>query len=244
MFLTVLIALTPVTPEAPALPALPDGPAMVLEEAVKGALRAAGTEPFWGLDIDPKTLKLSVPGEEGDVVTEYLVEYSTGLGENRVITSGPLTVTLSPAVCSDGMSDFVYPYTVEAVLTGKDAVTLKGCAYRPWGQDVVAALPVIDACLKGEKDFPAIVYARATAADAGYVIMPGGEASPTQTCTVAAGKAAKAPQADDAALPAGTNAEIFVRGPGENPGGECYEAPEVKDADGKVVGWWLDPEGC
>lgn len=244
MFLTFLIALSPVQAEpTPPAPALPDGPAMVLAEAVKGTLRAAGTEPFWGLDIDPKTLKLSVPGEDGDVITEYQVEYSTSLGENRVITSGPLTVTLSSAVCSDGMSDFIYPYTVEAVLTGKDAVTLKGCAYRPWGQDVLAALPVIDACLKGVKEFPAVYYARVSAPDAGYVIMPG-EDTPMQACTVAAGKATKAPQAEDAEVPAGTQQEIFVRGPGENPGGACYEAPEVKDADGKVVGWWLDPEGC
>lgn len=39
------------------------------------------------------------------------------------------------------------------------------------------------------------------------------------------------------------DAIIFVRAPGENPGGECYEAPEVRDG-GELVGWLLDPEGC
>ena len=36
----------------------------------------------------------------------------------------------------------------------------------------------------------------------------------------------------------------FVRAPGENPGGECYQAPEVRDASGALLGWVLDPEGC
>lgn len=40
------------------------------------------------------------------------------------------------------------------------------------------------------------------------------------------------------------NPIIFVRAPGQNPGGECYEAPEVHAADGALLGWILDPEGC
>ena len=59
-----------------------------------------------------------------------------------------------------------------------------------------------------------------------------------------AGQAAVSPYPPESEQPAGTNAEIFVRGPGKNPGGECYDAPEVKDADGKLLGWWLDPAGC
>jgi hypothetical protein len=42
----------------------------------------------------------------------------------------------------------------------------------------------------------------------------------------------------------GEGSAIFVRGPGENPGGECYEAEEVMNADGEVIGWWADPYGC
>jgi hypothetical protein len=49
----------------------------------------------------------------------------------------------------------------------------------------------------------------------------------------------------DAALVVdGENAAIFERGPGQNPGGECYEAPEVRDANGLLIGWMLDPQGC
>ena len=42
----------------------------------------------------------------------------------------------------------------------------------------------------------------------------------------------------------GEGAEIFVRAPGENPGGECYTAPEVRGSDGALLGWMADPEGC
>jgi hypothetical protein len=40
------------------------------------------------------------------------------------------------------------------------------------------------------------------------------------------------------------DAILFVRAPGENPGGECYEAPEVRSASGELLGWMLDPQGC
>ena len=26
--------------------------------------------------------------------------------------------------------------------------------------------------------------------------------------------------------------------------GECYEAEEVRNADGELIGWWADPHGC
>lgn len=224
-----------------AAPALP--PAPTLAEAASGTLRGLGTEPFWALEISPRTLTLTMPGETGEVVTEFQVEYATALGENRVVTAGALIVTLSPATCSDGMSDTEYPYTLEAALAGDDMLSLKGCAYRPWGQDVIAALPVIDACLKASGHEPPVVFAAATAPDAGFVMLAGGDQDPLHACTVAAGAARIAPYTADAG-PAGTNAEIFIRGPGENPGGECYQAPEVTDADGKLVGWWLDPLGC
>jgi len=42
----------------------------------------------------------------------------------------------------------------------------------------------------------------------------------------------------------GEDEAIFVRGPGENPGGECYDAPEVRSASGELLGWMMDPMGC
>jgi hypothetical protein len=45
-------------------------------------------------------------------------------------------------------------------------------------------------------------------------------------------------------IEAGEFLALFVRAPGENPGGECYDAPEVRNADGEVLGWMMDPLGC
>lgn len=240
-----LLALVMTAAAATAAPATPWPSAPKLEDAAKGALKGVGTEPFWGIEIAAPTMVLSEPGDDGDKITEFRIEYTAQAGPDaHVWTSGPLTVTVSSGECSDGMSDTTYPYAIEATLIGEGTRTFKGCAYRPWGQDIVAAMPVIDACLKAGKPQPAIVYAGATAPDAGFVMFAGSDVDPLLGCTVNAGKATIAPYPGDDAQPPGVNAEIFVRGPGANPGGECYEAPEVKDADGKVLGWWLDPEGC
>jgi uncharacterized membrane protein len=247
LILALASATATVTLEPPAPAALPIPPALPMAEAAKGNLRAVGTEPFWRLDIVGTEMTLTTPGEDGDKIDQFKTEYSTALGDTgHVWTSGPLSVTVTFAECSDGMSDTSYPYTVDAVLLGakgSDTQNLKGCAYRPWGQDVVSALPVIDACLALDENKPPVVYAGITAPDSGYVMLAGGDENPLNACTVLGGKATVAGFDSDAS-PAGTNSEIFVRGPGQNPGGECYDAPEVKDADGKVVGWWLDPEGC
>jgi len=241
LLVTTSVAVTP-APEAPA--ALPIPPAPPITEAVKGELYGAGTEPFWGIRISGTSMVLTTPGPEHDEVKEFKTEYSTAMGDKaHMWSSGPLTVTVAFGECSDGMSDTTYPYSVEAVLVGEETLTLKGCAYRPWGQDVLSALPMIDACLALDDIKPPIGYAAATAPDAGFVMLSGSDERPLLGCTVVAGKATTA-DFGDVPSPPGTNAEIFIRGPGENPGGECYTAPEVKDADGKVVGWWLDPEGC
>lgn len=239
------LVMTAAAAAAPAAPAEPWPPAPKLAEAVKGELRGAGTEPFWGIEITAQKITLTTPGLENDETNEFKPEYSTALGAAaHTWTSGPLTVTVSEGACSDGMSDTNYPYAIEVTLIGKNAMSLKGCAYRSWGQDVVAAIPIIDACLALDANKPPISFAAATAPDAGYVLLSGSDEHPLQGCVVAGGKATLAPYSADSAEPPGTNAEIFVRGPGENPGGECYDAPEVKDADGKLLGWWLDPMGC
>ncbi|BCW89654.1 hypothetical protein sos41_28200 [Alphaproteobacteria bacterium SO-S41] len=230
---------------AAAAPAQPWPPAPKLAEAVKSTLRGVGTEPFWSMEITGQKITLTAPGPENDEVTEFKPESSTALGATaHSWTSGPLTVTVSEGACSDGMSEVNYPYSIEVTVTGKNAVSLKGCAYRSWGQDVVAAIPIIDACLALDATKPPISFAAATAPDAGYVMLSGSDDHPLQGCVVAGGKATLTPATADDIEPPGTNAEIFVRGPGENPGGECYEAPEVKDANGKLLGWWLDPMGC
>lgn len=243
--LSFILALTAAAPATEAAaPALPLPPALPITQAAKGRLSTVGSEPFWRMEISGPTVMLIEPGEDGVKVEEFTTESSTALGDTaHVWTAGPLSLTVSAGACSDGMSDTVYPYTVEAVFVGKAARVLKGCGYRPWGEDILAALPVIDACLKDAKEFPAILFAAASAPDAGVVLRAGTEAGLLNACTVTAGKATTMPFAGED-FPPGTEREIFVRGPGENPGGECYDAPEVMDAEGRLVGWWLDPEGC
>ena len=230
---------------AEAAPAHPWPPAMKLEDAAKGRLRGIGTEPFWGIEIDGAAITITEPGDEADKITEYKIEYTAQAGADaHVWTSGPLTVTVAAGECSDEMSDTAYPYSVEVTLTGKDGRTLKGCAYRPWGEDILAAMPVIDACLKASGGQPPVVYAAASAPNAGFALLAGSDEEPLLGCVAGGDAAAVSPYPPESEQPAGTNAEIFVRGPGKNPGGECYDAPEVKDADGKLLGWWLDPAGC
>ena len=90
-----------------------------------------GTEPFWGLEIEP--------GESG-----YSATYSTpenidgtsfavtrfagnnGLGFSGELEGQPIQLAITPGDCSDGMSDRTFPYTATVALG--DA-TLLGCAY-------------------------------------------------------------------------------------------------------------------
>jgi hypothetical protein len=110
----------------------------------------------------------------------------------------------------------------------------------PSAQIVIDRLALIDACL-------ALAPARRTvtinsesattlrlSGEAGDVdcVVPNDDASPANAVIV--------PALD----PASTDSVLFVRAPGENPGGECYQAPEVRNANGELLGWTLDPAGC
>lgn len=234
MFLSFILA---------AATAIPPAPAIALPDAAKGRLVAVGADPSWNLQIGSDELTLTESIDDDEKITGFkLISASADGGDAHVWRAKGLTVTISAAVCSDGVTS--YPYTSELKFAGKKARTLKGCAYRPWGEDVLAALPVIDACLKGEEADSPVFYAAATAPGAGVVLLGADiEEAAYRACVLADGKTSVTPiQVTDA--PPGASAEIFIRGPGRNPGGECYDAPEVKDAAGKVVGWWLDPEGC
>jgi hypothetical protein len=50
--------------------------------------------------------------------------------------------------------------------------------------------------------------------------------------------------ADPSLRPGGERDVVFYRAPGENPGGACYEAPEVRDPSGALLGWLDDAGGC
>lgn len=91
------------------------------------AVRAMGTEPFWGVAIksgelvysgvDRPEMRMANPGVEmhGEV---GIIAAKDAAGED-------FAVAFRAAQCSDGMSDRVYPLEAEVTYRGE---TLKGCA--------------------------------------------------------------------------------------------------------------------
>jgi uncharacterized membrane protein len=238
---------------ASSLPAAPP-----VDKAVEGALGFAGTEPFWGLEIWPGRNPLfSEPAEEDTKITE-LPPPIFQLSENGTVSFAAYGYegSIGPGPCSDGMSDTVFPYTVTLELLVPPGRSLKGCGYRPWGQDVAAAMPVIDSCFAEGKFLnappetipPVVFYAAASGPQDGYVLLSGpSEDVRYRECAVTSGKAVLKDYQGDAPPP-GTEREIFVRKTGiageMQPGGQCYDAEEVKSEAGEVLGWWMDPLGC
>lgn len=110
----------------------------------------------------------------------------------------------------------------------------------PNAQVIIDRLPLIDACLALAPDRRVVTINPASditlrlSGDAGDLdcAVPDDDPDPARATVL---PALNDPPAD---------AILFVRAPGENPGGECYEAPEVRSENGELLGWTLDPEGC
>lgn len=97
--------------------------------------------------------------------------------------------------------------------------------------EVVSRLPFIDACLALSPEARTVTINR----DSNFSVQLTGE-NGTFDCVVPE----DAPDSSNAAIlpaldepPAG--AIVFVRAPGANPGGECYEAPEVRKRQRRVA---------
>lgn len=113
-------------------------------------------------------------------------------------------------------------------------------AQDPSAQAIIDRLPLIDACLalaSGRRIVtinPALRLTLRLSGAGGDVdcVVPDDATDPANATLL--------PALD----PPSGDAILFVRAPGENPGGECYEAPEVRSADGELLGWILDPDGC
>jgi uncharacterized membrane protein len=86
-----------------------------------------GTEPFWNITVTGTTARYSNPDHpEG---TEFPVERfagNGGLSFTGSLAGAPVTATLTPGQCSDGMSDRTFPFVATIALGGE---TLKGCGY-------------------------------------------------------------------------------------------------------------------
>ena len=110
----------------------------------------------------------------------------------------------------------------------------------PNAQAVIDRLPLIDACLALAPDRRVVTINPASditlrlSGEAGDLdcVVPDDDPNPSRAAVL---PALNEPPED---------VIQFVRAPGENPGGECYVAPEVRNASGELLGWTLDPDGC
>ena len=93
-------------------------------------IEVSGTEPFWAMTIDQSegAAAYSTPENiDGERFAIARFAGNNGLGFTGTLEGGdPVTVTITPGECRDGMSDFTYPFTATAEIGGRD---LKGCAF-------------------------------------------------------------------------------------------------------------------
>lgn len=161
-------------------------------------------------------------------------------GDGARIVSGDLTVDLVPERCA--ASGVNYPLRVTVQAAGREAVT--GCGIARWDTHLLDLMPYIDACLAKSPQTRTITYAGTDVGEGVTVRMLGAEVQ--NDCVVPHDDLAGASVAQRGEAPRipGESTAVFVRGPGENPGGECYDAPEVRSTSGELLGWMLDPMGC
>lgn len=89
---------------------------------------ARGTEPFWSLTIDGRTMRFEVPGNRPVVVRAPRPIHGFA---GEIWRTRRINVNTTHSRCNDGMSDNVYPDTVTVTV---DRRVFKGC-----GGDIVAA---------------------------------------------------------------------------------------------------------
>ena len=86
-----------------------------------------GTEPFWGGQAGPQGLTYSTPdNEKGETVPASRFAGRGGLSFSGVLAAGTATLAVTPAACSDGMSDTRYPFVV-TLRIGEE--TRSGCGW-------------------------------------------------------------------------------------------------------------------
>lgn len=112
-------------------PAQPDGidPEGKAFDAVgaQESINLLGTEPFWALRVEGQEGLWTTP--ENQSGTRFAVTRfagNGGLGLSGTLEGKPLTATLTPGECSDGMSDRRFPFVATIALGGE---TLRGCGY-------------------------------------------------------------------------------------------------------------------
>jgi hypothetical protein len=204
-----------------------------------GAIIANGQN--WTFNADPTAQAISFvvdDGAEPVEITETWTPPQTVETGYR-LASGELTIDLVEEPCTQDNVSYPMRATVTHVNDRHE-----GCAAMRWDHQLVALMPQIDACIARSPETRWVNYAGVQADGNMLVRLSGGDAF---DCTVAPGNAPEVISfgARSETLRVATEgAAIFVRGPGENPGGLCYEAPEMRSASGELLGWMMDPMGC
>jgi uncharacterized membrane protein len=86
-----------------------------------------GTEPFWGFTVqDGRATYTNPDNPEGSEFPVTRFAGNNGLGFSGSWEGGPVTITITPGQCSDGMSDRSFPF-VATIALGEE--TLRGCGY-------------------------------------------------------------------------------------------------------------------
>jgi len=207
-----------------------------------GALRAGmivGDGENWRLMIDQSTrnMTLTIGDDEETHGAAFTSIETTAPGRHEI--DSDMQVVIEETACTHHELD--YPMRISVTQAGQPA--REGCAAMRWDHQLVALLPQIDACVAASPQTRVVRYAGANGTR--VLVRLEGENGQVD-CNADAGAAPRAEivaRQDDIFAPTEGDA-IFMRGPGENPGGECYTAPEVRGADGEVIGWMLDPYGC
>ncbi|MFC3096807.1 COG3650 family protein [Alteraurantiacibacter palmitatis] len=90
-------------------------------------IRLVGTEPFWGGEIAGDVLRWSTPENiDGQAISVERFAGRGGLSFSGTLDGGAIDIVVTPAPCSDGMSDRTYPF---AVTVQKRAEQLNGCGW-------------------------------------------------------------------------------------------------------------------
>lgn len=176
---------------------------------------------------------------DGDTVASMPFAALQQNGEGAHVAAGDLTINLTPGSCLTHGINFPLNLTVQ--VSGYDA--LRGCAVERWDVHLTEMLPYIDACIATSPDTRQVSYARRDG-DLVRVRLQGEVAFKDCSANFGTPQSATTQTMSETLKLPGDGAPIFVRGPGVNPGGVCYDAPEVRDAEGELLGWMLDPEGC
>jgi len=99
--------------------------------AATASIATLGTEPFWGIDIEPiddgfQARYTSPENLDGSLFSVTRFAGNNGLGFSGDLNGEAVQIALTPGQCSDAMSDRSYPYTATVTIGER---TLLGCGY-------------------------------------------------------------------------------------------------------------------